>query len=124
VEGSFRTDSFTRFIEGLLKNMQPYPAPNSVIVMDNCHIHKHPQIQALIEERGMCCEFLPPYSPDLNPIELAFLFMKYNLRRDGELVHMAMTDLSDSEIFLCLSCAIFSVTPKDSYGWFRYCGYL
>lgn len=40
-----------KFIEGLLNNMQPYPARNSVIVMDNCKIHKHPDIQNLIEAR-------------------------------------------------------------------------
>ncbi|KIK75046.1 hypothetical protein PAXRUDRAFT_42102, partial [Paxillus rubicundulus Ve08.2h10] len=51
VEGSFCTETFTKFIEGLLENMQPYPAPNSVIVMDNCKIHKHPSIQNMIEAK-------------------------------------------------------------------------
>ncbi|KIK14598.1 hypothetical protein PISMIDRAFT_116735, partial [Pisolithus microcarpus 441] len=51
IEGSFCTETFTHFIEGLLDNMQPYPAPNSVIVMDNCKIHKHPEIQNLIQAR-------------------------------------------------------------------------
>ncbi|KIK10988.1 hypothetical protein PISMIDRAFT_123514, partial [Pisolithus microcarpus 441] len=51
VEGSFCTETFTQFIDGLLKNMQPYPAPKSVIVMDNCKIHKHPNIQSMIEAR-------------------------------------------------------------------------
>ncbi|KAF8835127.1 hypothetical protein BDN67DRAFT_913576, partial [Paxillus ammoniavirescens] len=51
VEGSFCTEMFTNFIEGLLENMQPYLAPNSVIVMDNCKIHKHPSIQNMIEAK-------------------------------------------------------------------------
>jgi hypothetical protein len=51
VEGSFCTDTFEHFVEGLLNHMQPYPASNSVIVMDNCRIHKHPRIVAMIEER-------------------------------------------------------------------------
>ncbi|KIK22841.1 hypothetical protein PISMIDRAFT_101702, partial [Pisolithus microcarpus 441] len=51
VEGSFCTKMFIQFINGLLKNMQPYPAPNLVIVMDNCKIHKHPDIQNMIEAR-------------------------------------------------------------------------
>jgi hypothetical protein len=51
VEGSFCTDTFSQFIEQLLDNMQPYLAPNSVIVMDNCRIHKHPHIQAMVQER-------------------------------------------------------------------------
>ncbi|KIK24914.1 hypothetical protein PISMIDRAFT_97722, partial [Pisolithus microcarpus 441] len=51
IEGSFCAESFTRFIRQLLDNMQPFPAPNSVIVMDNCPIHKHPDIRELIESR-------------------------------------------------------------------------
>ncbi|KIK76451.1 hypothetical protein PAXRUDRAFT_74617, partial [Paxillus rubicundulus Ve08.2h10] len=42
VEGSFCGNTFKQFIERLLNNMQPYPASNSVIIMDNCVIHKHP----------------------------------------------------------------------------------
>lgn len=51
VEGSFNTDLFMGFIEDLLEKMQPFPAPNSVIVMDNCVIHKAPEIRELIESR-------------------------------------------------------------------------
>ena len=102
IEGSFDTDKFYTFIGHVLDKMQPFPAPNSVIVMDNCQIHKHPAILELIESRyaclfildiflltflllfrGMRCEFLPPYSPDYNPIELAFSAMKYHLCRNG-----------------------------------------
>ena len=51
VAGSFCAETFTHFIEGLLNNMQPYPVPNSVIVMDNCSIHKHGDIWNLIKAR-------------------------------------------------------------------------
>ncbi|KIJ06821.1 hypothetical protein PAXINDRAFT_51870, partial [Paxillus involutus ATCC 200175] len=51
VEGSFCTETFYVFIERLLQKMQPFPLPNSVIVMDNCRIHKHSDIQELIESR-------------------------------------------------------------------------
>ena len=51
VEGSFNSQLFYQFIERVLDQMQPYPAPNSVIVMDNCRIHKHPAILELIRER-------------------------------------------------------------------------
>jgi transposase len=55
------------------------PGLNSVIVMDNCRIHKSPYIQEFIHvadgqiTRGVRCEFLPPYSPDYSLIELASL---------------------------------------------------
>ncbi|KIM53714.1 hypothetical protein SCLCIDRAFT_138427, partial [Scleroderma citrinum Foug A] len=51
IAGSFCAETFTHFIEGLLNNMQPYLAPNSVIMMDNCSIHKHADIWNLIEAR-------------------------------------------------------------------------
>jgi hypothetical protein len=51
VEGSFTTELFTEFIEGLLDHMQPFLLPKSVIVMDNTCIHKDPAIEELIEAR-------------------------------------------------------------------------
>ncbi|KLO19023.1 hypothetical protein SCHPADRAFT_788694, partial [Schizopora paradoxa] len=49
IEGSFNTELFTSFIVDLLDKMQPFPAPKSVVVMDNCVIHKAPEIRELIE---------------------------------------------------------------------------
>lgn len=71
----------------------------------------------------MHCEFLPPYSLDFNPIELVFLAMKFHLRWNGDLVRMAMTELSDDEIFLCLMDALYSISIMDCHGWYKYCGY-
>lgn len=50
-EGSYDTTLFTSFIERLLERMNPYPARNSVIVMDNCRIHKDPAITEIIEKK-------------------------------------------------------------------------
>jgi hypothetical protein len=51
VEGSFTTPLFKGFLEGLLNEMQPYPAPNSVIIMDNAKVHRSPEIREMIEAR-------------------------------------------------------------------------
>jgi hypothetical protein len=51
IEGSFTTETFTEFIDGLLDKMNKFPGPNSVIVMDNCRIHKAEAIREMIEER-------------------------------------------------------------------------
>ncbi len=51
IEGSYDTESFMQFIKDLLTKMQPFPAPNSVIIMDNCKIHKALEIRELIESR-------------------------------------------------------------------------
>jgi len=74
--------------------------------------------------RGMRVELLPPYSPDYNPIELTFSAMKYHLRRNGEYVRMAMTELSDQDIYYTLSQTLFECTAESVYGWFHHCGYV
>ncbi|KZP05777.1 hypothetical protein FIBSPDRAFT_765399 [Athelia psychrophila] len=51
IEGSFTTIKFARFVNGLLDQMNPYPGPNSVIIMDNCGIHKSDVILDMITER-------------------------------------------------------------------------
>lgn len=60
IEGSFNTNLFTSFIEDLLEKMQGFPAPKSVVVMDNCSIHKAPEIRELIESK--CVVHLLCYS--------------------------------------------------------------
>ncbi len=51
VEGLFDTQLFFKFIKDLVAKMQPFPGPNSVVVMDNCRIHKATEIREYIEER-------------------------------------------------------------------------
>ena len=74
--------------------------------------------------RGMRVEFLPPYSPDYNPIELAFSAMKYHLRRNGAYVRFAMVEQSNTEVFCTLLEALNQITPADVFGWYRHCGYV
>lgn len=51
VEGSYNHRRFLRFVDGLLDQMNPWPEPNSVIVMDNCQIHKNEEVLDMIEAR-------------------------------------------------------------------------
>ena len=71
----------------------------------------------------MRCEFLPPYSLDYNPIELAFSAMKFHLWWNSNLVWMAMMELSDEQIYLSLLDALYAISPTDCHGWYKYCGY-
>ncbi|KAF7361583.1 DDE-3 domain-containing protein [Mycena sanguinolenta] len=125
VEGSFNSESFEQFIDGLLDRMNPFPGPNSVIVMDNCKIHKAENIRQMIEARGMRCLYLPLYSPDYNPMEPGFSKMKAHMRREGHRFRSA-TESSDEKaaVLAELHKAVFSITPQDAQGWFRHSGYI
>jgi hypothetical protein len=69
-------------------------------------------------------EFLPPYSPDYNPIELAFSAIKAHICHHGGLMHLAMQDTDDTDKYVKLNEAVWSVTPEDAYGWFHHCEYV
>ena len=69
-------------------------------------------------------EFLPPYSPDYNPIELLFSTMKYHLRHDGAYFQFAMNRLLEREIYYVLVKAACNITLQDVWGWYKHCGYI
>jgi transposase len=83
--------------------------------MDNLGAHRPGRIRELIEARGAELVFLPPYSPDLSPIEEAFSKLKNALRKVGARTHEALLG--------ALAEALSSITPADAAGWFVHCGY-
>lgn len=93
----------------------PTLRPGDVVVMDNLPAHKHPQIQAIIQTAGASVLFLPPYSPDYNPIEMIWSKVKRLLRsiaaRTIDTLHHAFGQ------------AFAAVTPQDIKACFRHCGY-
>ena len=73
--------------------------------------------------RGMWCEFLPPYSPDYNPIELALSKFKACIKGKGA-EFLALDQDEELDVHLFLIWAIYSVTAEDAHGYFRHCGYI
>ena len=71
----------------------------------------------------MRCEFLPPYSPDYNPIELAFSAIKADFRHRLPALERDTITGNEIEVIVAIQDSVFSITSQDAYGWFRKCGY-
>ena len=81
LSGPINRDAFEAYVEQVLV---PELRPGDIVIMDNLSSHKGVRVQALIEAAGASLVFLPPYSPDFNPIEKAFAKLKAMLRKAAE----------------------------------------
>ena len=114
VENAVTGADFCWFVEGLLLQMNEFPLPNLVLVIDNVSIHKVDGIWELVEDRGMCLLYLPLYSPDFNPIELAFSTIKQWLHSNCDCVNCKL-DSGEGRIFNIFWEAVHSVTVDQCY---------
>ena len=80
-EGTTDTKIFEDFIEELLRYCGRWPAPKSVLIMDDVSFHRSDKIQQMCDEAGVLLLYSPPYSPDLNPIEEMFGELKTYIRQ-------------------------------------------
>ena len=85
-------------------------------------IHKVAGIQELVEGYGARLLYLPAYSPDFNPIELAFSSIKVWLRANCTRLN-AEFEIEDSSIYNAIWEVVYSVTADDAKGWYSHCGY-
>ena len=112
VDGAVNREVFEAFVEQVLT---PSLKAGDVVVMDNLSSHKGQRVRQLIESAGAKVLYLPPYSPDLNPIELAFAKLKQLMRSAA---HRTMDALwQDVQRMLDL------ITPDDAAGFYHHCGY-
>jgi transposase len=72
---------FKDYIEQLLQHCRPFPEPNSVLIMDNASFHHSERIEQMCCDAGVVLLYLPPYSPDLNPIEEFFAELKAFIKK-------------------------------------------
>jgi transposase len=112
VEDATDREVFEAYVERLLA---PTLRRGQVVVMDNLTAHKGERVRELIEEQGCELLYLPPYSPDLNPIEEAFSKVKRVLRKAESRTREALVE--------AIGAAIAAVRAKDARGFFGHCGY-
>lgn len=112
IRGGMDAATFEQYVEVMLA---PSLRPDNVVIMDNLSAHKDLKVREYIESVGARLVYLPPYSPDLSPIEHAFSKIKAYLRKAGARTYEA--------VVTALSQAIARITPQDARGWFTDCGY-
>lgn len=110
--GPIDQPSFLAYVEQVLA---PALRPGDVVVLDNLAVHKHPEIQTRIEAAGAHLQFLPPYSPDLNPIEQAFAKLKAFMR--------AARPRSFDHVTTLMALALGLFTRDECINYVRNCGY-
>ena len=111
-DGPIDTACFRAYVEQVLV---PTLRPGDVVVLDNLAVHKHPDVRAAIERAGARLRFLPPYSPDFNPIEQVFAKLKAFLRAARPRTFDQVCD------FVAIALTFF--TPIECQNYVRHCGY-
>jgi transposase len=110
--GSMNGPAFDAYIkESVARELRP----GDIVVLDNLSAHKLASIAATIEQTGAQLVYLPAYSPDLSPIELAWSKAKSMLRKAAA--------RTPRRLLRAVTRAPQAITPQDAIGWFRHCAY-
>jgi transposase len=112
VDGATDADVCRTYVKPVLG---PTLRPGDIVVMDNLQAHKAVGVQQAIARRGTRLLYLPPYSPDLSPIEPCWSKLKTALRKAKARTRAAL-DAAIAE-------AMGTVSRTDAWGWFKHCGY-
>ena len=115
---------FQRYIEeglsgraaALRLKLSPATGARTVVILDNLATHKNAEAEKVMRKAGCWFLFLPPYSPDLNPIEMAFSKLKAHLRRIGA---RTFTDMFNA---IADICDLYS--PEECWNYFTAAGYV
>jgi transposase len=112
IDGATDAEVFRAYVEYVLS---PTSVSGDIVVMDNLRAHKVAGIREGIEAHGAQLIYLPPYSPELSPIEPCWSKLKTFLRAAQARTRQALDAV--------MELALAAVTPSDARGWFRHCGY-
>lgn len=112
IESGTSVDVFYAFVKSeLLPNLKP----GDIVLMDNLSAHKNAKIVSTIQSVGATVKFLPPYSPDFNPIEKLWGKLKEFVRRQATDTRESFDD--------AVAAAMNLISQSDLLGWFQHCGY-
>jgi transposase len=112
VEGAADTEVFRAYVRQV---WCPTLRAGDVVIMDNLSPHKSAETLGLIQDRGAHVLFLPPYSPDLNPIEKMWSKLKEFLR--------SAEARTQPSLIQAIASALEAITSQDAINWFVSCGY-
>lgn len=112
LDGPINGECFLAYVEQVLV---PALKPGDVVILDNLSSHKSEDAARLIEAAGARLMFLPPYSPDLNPIEMLFAKFKALLRKAEARTVEALWTL--------IGALLDQITPEECANYIRHCGY-
>lgn len=112
VDGAINADIFEAFVQQVLV---PELQPGDVVILDNLSSHRRARTRQLIEAAGATLIFLPPYSPDLNPIELIFSKIKQLLR--------SLASPTREALWNGMQSVLNQVSASDAAHCFQHCGY-
>jgi transposase len=112
LDGPINRDAFEVSVD---KVLVPDLRPGDVVIMDNLSSHKGPRVREMIEAAGAGLLYLPPYSPDFNPIEKAFSKLKALLRK--------ATERTVKGFWTTIGQLLEAFTPTDCANYFAACGY-
>ena len=119
-KGTVNGETFLEFVHGsLIPNMLPFDGENpcSIVVMDNCSIHHVQPVLDAFNQAGIVVLFLPPYSPDMNPVENVFSYVKYYLKQHDDILQVV------PDICPILEEGIKSINSNNAQQWISHCGY-
>lgn len=114
------SELFFDYIRGtLIPKMSPFDgtSPKSIVIMDNFSVHHVDEVKEMFQDAGIPVFFLPPYSPDYNPIEEAFSYVKTYLREHDELLQSITNPCT------IIRSAFESITPYHCSQWITHSGY-
>ncbi|KFY17796.1 hypothetical protein V492_00383 [Pseudogymnoascus sp. VKM F-4246] len=119
-QGTTEGDVFEDYIEQLLPHCGRWPEPKSVIVMDNASFHRTERVEQLCDEAGVKLMYLPPYSPDLNPIEEFFAELKAFIKKNWRIFENSPEQ--GFEVFLEWCIDVVGSRKSSAHGHFRHSG--